>query len=78
MVHKTNVSMDLSGWSPRYLPPILVQYATTLLQDRILFGADYPLITPERWLRDFETVDLKDQVKPKILHAKAQRFLGDA
>jgi len=26
----------------------------TLLKDRILFGSDYPLITPERWMKDFE------------------------
>ena len=50
-VHKTNVYIDLSGWSPKYFPPSLVKYANTLLQDRILFGSDYPFLTPERWLR---------------------------
>ena len=52
--HKPNVWIDLSGWSPKYFPQQLVQYANTLLKDRMLFGSDYPLITPERWMKDFE------------------------
>ena len=42
-LHKPNVWIDLSGWSPKYFPPQLVQYANTLLKDRMLFGSDYPL-----------------------------------
>ena len=42
--HKPQVYIDLSGWSPKYFPPILVQYANTLLKDKILFGSDYPVI----------------------------------
>jgi uncharacterized protein len=75
MVHKTNVWMDLSGWSPRYLPPSVVQYASTLLQDRVMFGTDYPLLTPARWLRDFEQAPFKDEVRPKILLENARRLL---
>jgi predicted TIM-barrel fold metal-dependent hydrolase len=32
----------------------------------VLFGTDYPLLAPERWLRDFEALDLKSNVRPKI------------
>ena len=49
-LHKPQVYIDLSGWSPKYFPPQLVQYANTLLQDKMLFGSDFPLITPDRWL----------------------------
>jgi len=76
MVHKTNVWMDLSGWSPRYLPASVVQYASTLLQDRVLFGTDYPLLTPERWLRDFAEAPFKDAVRSKILVENARRLLA--
>ena len=41
-LHKPNVWIDLSGWSPKYFPPQLVQYANTLLKDKMLFGTDYP------------------------------------
>jgi uncharacterized protein len=75
-MHKPNVWIDLSGWSPKYFPPQLVQYANTLLKDRILFGSDFPLITPDRWLKDFEEAGFKDSVKPLILKDNATRLLG--
>ena len=48
--HKPRVYIDLSGWSPKYFPPQLVQYANSLLRDKVLFGSDFPVITPERWM----------------------------
>jgi predicted TIM-barrel fold metal-dependent hydrolase len=69
------VCIDLSGWSPKYFPPQLVQYANTLLKDRMLFGSDYPLITPERWMADFEQAGFRDEVKPLILKRNAMRLL---
>jgi uncharacterized protein len=74
--HKPNVFIDLSGWSPKYFPPQLVRYANTLLQDKVLFGSDYPLLTPDRWLADFDALDIKPDVKPKILKRNAMRVLG--
>lgn len=73
--HKPNVYIDLSGWSPKYFPEQLVRYANTLLQDKVLFGSDYPLITPDRWLRDFDKLDIKPHVRPKILKDNAVRAL---
>ena len=73
--HKPQVYIDLSGWSPKYFPPILVQYANTLLKDKILFGSDYPVITPERWIEDFDKLPIKPEVKPLIMKANAARLL---
>ncbi|MFQ5933847.1 MAG: amidohydrolase family protein [Dehalococcoidia bacterium] len=75
MVHKPNVYMDISGWSPKYFSPNLIQYANTLLQDKVLFGSDYPGLTPERWLRDFEGAPFRDEVRPKILLENAKKLL---
>ncbi|HXN06716.1 MAG TPA: amidohydrolase family protein [Nitrospiria bacterium] len=74
-VHKTNVYIDLSGWSPKYFSPTLIQYANSILQDRVLFGSDYPFIKPERWMEDFEKAGFKPQVREKILFKNAQRLL---
>lgn len=74
--HKGNVYMDLSGWAPKYFPPSVVQYANTLIQDKVLFGSDYPLLSPERWLAEFETLPIKPEVRPKILKDNACRLLG--
>jgi predicted TIM-barrel fold metal-dependent hydrolase len=75
-LHKPNMWIDLSGWSPRYFPPQLVQYANTLLRERVLFGSDFPLITPERWLADFDQAGFKPEVAPLILKHNAMRLLG--
>jgi len=75
-LHKANVWIDLSGWSPKYFPPQLVQYANTQLREKVLFGSDFPLITPDRWLADFEQAPFRDEVRPLILKENAVRLLG--
>jgi uncharacterized protein len=74
-MHKGNVYIDLSGWSPKYFAPSLIQYSNTLLQDKVLFGTDFPLINPERWLKDFEAAGFRDEVRPKIMFENARRLL---
>jgi len=74
--HKPQVHIDLSGWSPKYFPPQLVQYANSLLRDKVLFGSDFPVITPERWMKDFDGIAIKDEVRPKILKENAARLFG--
>lgn len=74
--HKAQVHIDLSGWSPKYWPAQLVQYANTLLKDKVLFGTDFPLFTPERWLADLEKTAIRDSVKPGIMLHNAARLLG--
>jgi hypothetical protein len=75
-LHKDNVWIDLSGWSPKYFAPQLVQYANTQLKTKVLFGSDFPLITPDRWLADFAEAPFKDEVRPLILKENAARLLG--
>ena len=75
-LHKPTVYIDLSGWSPKYFSPTLVQYANTLLKHKVLFGTDYPLLTPDRWLADFATIAIKDEVRPLILKENAVRLFG--
>jgi predicted TIM-barrel fold metal-dependent hydrolase len=73
--HKPQVYIDLSGWSPKYFPPILIQYANTLLKDRILFGSDYPVISPEKWMEEFAKLPIKPEVRPRIMKENAARLL---
>src|SRR5215472_255814 len=75
-LHKPQVYIDLSGWSPKYFSPTLIQYANTLLKKKMLFGSDFPLITPERWLADFAKIPIKDEVRPLILKENAVRLFG--
>jgi len=73
--HKPQVYIDLSGWSPKYFPPILVRYANSLLRHKVLFGSDWPVIKPDRWLSDFEKLDIKPEVRPLILKENAMKLL---
>ena len=74
--HKSNVYIDLSGWSPKYFPESLVRLAGRGLQDRVLFGTDFPLITPQKWLAAFADLPIDDTVRPKILKHNAAALLG--
>ena len=74
--HKPQVYIDLSGWSPKYFPAILIQYANTLLKDKVLFGTDFPVLTPERWMSDLDKTPIRDAVKPGIYKYNAARLLG--
>jgi len=73
--HKPNVYIDLSGWSPKYFPPILVQYANSILKHKMLFGSDWPAITPDRWMADFENINIKEEVRPLILKENGRKLL---
>jgi uncharacterized protein len=75
-LHKPNVYIDLSGWSPKYFPASLVQYARTLLKRKMLFGTDYPVITAERWLRDYDALGFDDEIKRLHLRDNAIGLLG--
>lgn len=74
--HKPNVWLELSGWSPKRFDPALVRAFSTVLQDRTLFGTDYPFLTPAQWMRGWETLEIPDDVTEKILHGNAARLLG--
>jgi predicted TIM-barrel fold metal-dependent hydrolase len=61
-LHKPNTWIDLSGWSPRRFAPDLVRNIKGPLQDRVLFGTDYPFLSHEQWLTAWETLDVPDAV----------------
>jgi predicted TIM-barrel fold metal-dependent hydrolase len=74
--HKPQVYIDLSGWSPKYFAQILIQYANTLLKNKMLFGTDFPVLTPERWMADLEKTGIRDEVKPGIFKDNAAKLFG--
>ena len=75
-LHKPNVHIDLSGWLPKYFPPQVVQYANGPLRTKMLFGSDFPLIPPERWIAQFREAGFKPEVHDLILKGNAVRLLG--
>lgn len=74
--HKGNVYLDLSGWAPKYFPEQLVRQVDSLLSRRVLFGSDWPVITPERWMSEFADLPLKDETRRRILLDNARELFG--
>jgi predicted TIM-barrel fold metal-dependent hydrolase len=74
--HKANVYIDLSGWLPKYFPPQLVRAANGPLRRKVLFGSDYPVISPDRWMASFGDLDIKPEVRPLIMKDNAVDVLG--
>ena len=67
--------IDISGWSPKYYPPVLVQYMDTLISNQVLFGTDYPTISPIRIMTEFNEISLKESTRAKVLSENAKRVL---
>jgi len=47
----------------------------TLLQDKMLFGSDWPMLTVERWQKEFAEYNFPDNVVRKIMLENAKRVL---
>jgi predicted TIM-barrel fold metal-dependent hydrolase len=74
--HKENVWLELSGWSPKLFPDSLREAIRGPLADRTVFGTDFPFLTPDKWLGDFDTLGFPDDVAEKIVFSNAERLLG--
>jgi predicted TIM-barrel fold metal-dependent hydrolase len=75
-LHKDNVFIDLSGWSPRYFQPQIIRYANAQLSGKMLFGSDFPLIHPDKWIDAAKQVGFREEVLPAIMKDNAARLLG--
>jgi predicted TIM-barrel fold metal-dependent hydrolase len=75
-LHKGNVYWEMSGWAPKYLPPALVRDMRGRLQDKMMFGSDYPSIPYARLFKEWEELGFSDAFLEKFYHANAERILG--
>ena len=75
LLHKGNVYADLSGWAPKYFPEAIRREVNGRLQDKFMYGSDYPEIPPKRWLQEFEGGGYKPEVIEKVLYKNAKRIL---
>jgi len=75
-LHKGNVYWELSGWAPKYFAPQLKIDIRSRLQDKILFGSDYPSIPFPRLFREWDELGYSDDLKERIFHLNAERVLN--
>jgi uncharacterized protein len=72
-LHKTNVYIDISGWSPKRIPPEIVRELKGRLSGQFVWGSDFPFISPERCLAELDDLGL---ASPALLRDNAARVLG--
>lgn len=77
LLHKANIWYELHGWSPKYFTADLKHEIPRRLSERILFGADYPLLRYDRLVADWRALGLSDQMLEKVFHGNAERFLAE-
>lgn len=77
-LHKTNISIDISGSAPRYMPTEVIRDMKGRLQDQFVFGSDYPFIQPQRCLDELKTLEIPEPVLQKVLVDNGKRLLGIA
>jgi predicted TIM-barrel fold metal-dependent hydrolase len=74
-LHKGNVYWELSGWAPKYFPESVKRDVRGRLQDKVMFGSDYPSLPYERIFREWDELGYSDEIKEKIFHKNAERIL---
>jgi predicted TIM-barrel fold metal-dependent hydrolase len=75
-LHKTNVYIDISGWSPRRIPAELISELRGRLSGQFLWGSDFPFISPERCLAELDALGLPPDVLHKVLYDNAAQLLN--
>lgn len=79
--HK-NVFLEFGAIAPRYLGSMdggwhpMRHFMNTQLQDRVLFGSDWPMMSHERLFRELPALDLKPAVLDKYLRGNAEALLN--
>ena len=68
-----NVYIDTSAYTVKRYPPQLVQYMKSNGRKKILFGTNYPMITPQKALQGIDKLGLDQEVSSLFLGKNAQR-----
>jgi predicted TIM-barrel fold metal-dependent hydrolase len=72
VTHKRNLYVDTSGYLAEQLPELFRRAIAGRLQDKALFGTDFPYVDLERALASFDKLGVRDTVKDKLLRDNAR------
>ena len=76
MLHKPNVTYELHGWGPRQFTPALKKEIRGRMQDRIMFGCDFPVLRYEKVITDWMSEGYSEEVLAKVLRSNAEAYFG--
>lgn len=71
-----NVYIDTSAYKPRRYPPELVAYLRAGGRKKVLFGSNYPMLTPAACLAEVGGLGLDAEAARMFLGANAARVFG--
>jgi predicted TIM-barrel fold metal-dependent hydrolase len=74
-LHKANVWMELHGWAPRYYPEELKREIGRRLRKKVFFAADYPMLSHERLVHEWQEQGFSSEVLDDVFHGNAEAFL---
>ena len=66
-----NVYIGADAYAPKYWSPALVQFINSWGQDKVMFGTDFPVLEPERAIREIAELDLRPTAELKLLRNNA-------
>jgi hypothetical protein len=78
LLHKGNVNYELHGWGPQHFTPALKKEIRGRLQDRIMFGCDFPGLTFERLIPAWIAEGYSEAVLAKVLQQNAEAYFPNA
>lgn len=78
LLHKGNVNYELHGWGPQHFTPALKKEIRGRLQDRIMFGCDFPGLTFERLIPAWIAEGYSEAVLAKVLRQNAEAYFPNA
>lgn len=71
-----NVFIGVDAYAPKHWPPQLVHYLNTYGREKVLFGTDWPVIDPERAMREIAALQLRPEAQELLLRGNALRVFN--
>jgi uncharacterized protein len=66
-----NVYIGIDAYAPKYLPPALVHYMNSYGSHKVMFGTDWPVIDPERAVKEMKEHNFRPEAYEKIMRTTA-------
>ena len=67
-----NVYIDTSAYKPKRYPPELVAYLKAHGKHKVMFGTNYPMLTPEACLKELDRLGLDEETTELFLSKNAK------
>jgi len=75
LTHKANMYCVLSGWYPKMFSSELVYYLNKRIPNKFMFGTEYPILSPTRWISEFQKLEISEESKRMVLGENARETL---